>query len=85
MDNYVTALITLSMTAAVGARCISNCIEFDAFKMGVMQILPNTKIRDCIFAAHPVLYYNIGAFAIIPSLNHVCQTDVVIIVQTKDN
>ena len=39
-----------------------NCIEFDAIKIRIVQMLPYSKIGNRIFPTHPVLNNDIGAF-----------------------
>lgn len=50
-----------------------------------MQIFPYAKIRNRVLAAHLVLDDNVGTFAVVISLDHISQADIVFVMKPENN
>ena len=60
----------------VGSCLGQKGVEFDPFKIGVVQPLPETQILQGVLLAHPVLY-NVFRFGLVLLSCDVCNTDVI--------
>lgn len=54
-------------------------------KSELCKFFPYAEVRNGIFTAHPVLNNDICSIAVVAGFHHVCQTNIILIVQTEDD